>query len=128
MPLINYEIGDLVKTEDSTSAIIRHPDRITAFMGRKKDIFHFRNTSYTIGEIDAVVGRSDVTIAQYQIHTAKNKIKLYYTSLTDHPLSTEEKEVVQQNLEILFLQNLKVEFLHLFSISPEVSGKFSIVI
>ena len=124
MPLYNYAIGDLVKAEDGKEQVV-NPSSISSFQGRIKDVVITESGPVCLGEIDSTIASIDTDIAQYQVVAGAAEIKLFYTMMSSDDLTLWQKQLLKDALEQKL--QLPIKFRLRKYISPEASGKFSII-
>jgi phenylacetate-CoA ligase len=127
MPLVNYEIGDLVKIEGAAQAFIFNPDKITSFYGRKNDRVQIGNQFYYAGDFENCFKSTRLEVAQYQISCRNNMLIFKYTTIKGAPLNSSQFDELKNQLSDLINHETRVSCEHENSISPESSGKFSII-
>ena len=125
MPLINYAIGDLVHLHSDAENII-NPDFIHGFAGRTKDAVKSAQGFLCTLDFEQCLAQHSIPIAQYQLELLHQNLLIRYTTLNDTTLSSEDQEKVSKTLQNLLPQH-KVDLTHCYTISPEPSGKFSII-
>lgn len=130
MPFLRFRVGDIVKINSNINWKNFNDDtQIEFFCGREKDIvFNERGDPITPGEIDCSLGKLENNLLIYQIEVRnKNDILFRYLTINNAVLSEENKDQITSKLFDFFGSQLKVQFKLERSISPESSGKFSLL-
>lgn len=126
MPLVNYDIGDLVTMDDPISENAL-PERIASFQGRLKESFMDRDRLITVGLIDTQLSKLDLPILQYQLQLYPDVWKFIYTTMDDHALSSEEASTIVHTINRKVNPSVDIVTQHQMTITPSGSGKFNIL-
>jgi phenylacetate-CoA ligase len=127
MPLVNYAIGDLVELEVDAPDLVINPDAIVRFQGRKKDLIQIKKNSCCLGDVERSLTKIPSEILQYQLEVGLSRIIFNYTTLSGEPLQNIQEKQIETALATLIDSATRLVFKCRTSISPESSGKFSII-
>jgi phenylacetate-coenzyme A ligase PaaK-like adenylate-forming protein len=132
MPLVRYLIGDLVLLKEpflsQCSCGAEGGVQIEKLMGRTKDSFlNGNNELVTMKDIDELV--ADVPeILNYKIDLRDTESTFFkYTTFDDSDVSEKALNMLAQRLRELFSSSFSFQFQWESSLSPEQSGKFSLL-
>lgn len=125
MPFLRFKVGDLVKVSPNKAT---GEMEINYFCGREKDIVTSLN-GYVItpGEIDHALSVLENNILIYQLQFRNNNILFRYLTFNNAPLSDKDKSQIASELHALLGKDYDIHFKLERSITPEISGKFSII-
>lgn len=122
MPFIRFKIGDLVKLKSSKTPEIEY------ICGREKDVvLNEIGDPIAPGEIDRSISHLKNNVLIYQLRISNKHIQFRYVSFDDKSLLAYQENEIKECILNLFGRSYQVQFKLERSISPEVSGKFSIV-
>lgn len=122
MPLVRFKIGDLVKLKSSNMPEIEY------ICGREKDVvLNEIGDPITSGEIDFVISHLKNNILIYQLQINNKHIQYRYISIDNKLLLASEENELKECILNLFGRSYQIQFKLERSISPDISGKFSIV-
>ena len=124
MPLLNYKVGDLVIASDDEAKNFKRDKIVTQMAGRENDLID-KKISFSM--IDNVINKNASKILIYQLFFINdNSVILKYVTLDNKELSAKEKQMITNDLRKMGF-NYTLSFSKVDDISPEMSGKFTIV-
>lgn len=131
MPLINYQIGDVVKIYHHDVDKIDGKEsevRLSRMCGRTSAItYDSLSQVITLDDLDKIVAFFDKNIFLYQILFDENRVVFKYVTLNGQALSEKLKLSFENALNDLYKKKLSLIFEHLPALSPSGSGKFQLV-
>jgi len=124
MPLLNYRVGDLVQATDDEYKNFKTDGIVSKMAGREKDLI---NDNISFSMFDDIISSLSSKILIYQFYFIDKKSCVFkYITWDDSNISKLEEKTIINKLNDLCL-DIKIKFNRVDEISPEVSGKFSIV-
>ncbi len=124
MPLLNYKVGDLVQATPNEYKNFDKDGIVSKMAGREKDLIDNR---ISFSMLDDIINSVSSKILLYQFYFIdKNICNFKYITLDDSEISETEKKNITNKLEDIGL-NILITFNKVEEISPEMSGKFSIL-
>lgn len=124
MPLINYKVGDLVQATLDEYKNFNRDGIVSKIAGREKDLI---NNKISFSMIDSIVSSISDKILLYQFYFIDNSLcNFKYITVDNLEIKDSEKEQFINKLKKLGL-NFSITFSMVDEISPEMSGKFSIL-
>ncbi|MBR4672468.1 MAG: hypothetical protein IKO78_04620 [Bacilli bacterium] len=124
MPLINYKVGDLVEATDEEVKNFKKDKVVTRMAGREKDVL---DEKISFSMLDNLINKVSDRILLYQFYFINKDIcSLKYITLDNKELSEKEKKEIIKELKEIDI-NYDITFNLVEEISPEMSGKFTIV-
>lgn len=124
MPLLNYKVGDLVQATIDEYENFKKDGIVSKMAGREKDLI---DDKISFSMLDDIVSSVSSKILLYQFYFIdKNICNFKYIMVDDCEMSEIDKECIVDKLKNIGL-NISITFNRVEEISPEMSGKFSIV-
>lgn len=124
MPLLNYRVGDLVQATPDEYKNFDKDGIISKMAGREKDLI---DNKISFSMLDDIISSVSSKIILYQFYFIdKNICNFKYITSDSSEISETDKKNITNNLEDMGL-NISINFSKVEEISPEMSGKFSIV-
>ena len=124
MPLLNYKVGDLVQATIDEYKNFDKDGIVSKMAGREKDLI---DNKISFSMLDDIISSGSSKILFYQFYFVDNNTcNFKYITLDDSEISETEKKYITNNLENIGL-NASITFSRVEEISPEMSGKFSIL-
>lgn len=124
MPLINYYVGDMVIATKDEVETFADAGVVTKMAGREKDLLW---NQLSVSMLDDVVAGGSSNVMLYQFYfISDNLCHFNYLTFNGEELSGEEKEGIKSKM-LEYRPELNLTFHHVSDITPEVSGKFSII-
>lgn len=139
MPLLRYQIGDLVSLRPSAAERCccgaNGTVKVARLHGRKKDAFINQDGALiTVGDLDEVMGETpDLLLYQLDLSVPSLGARLRYVTFSGDPLAPTELDGIRDRVGRLIRvdpagsKDLPVLLEHAVSIPPESSGKFALV-
>jgi len=123
MPLINYRVGDMVIATKEQVNNFKINYEVEKMAGREKDLI---NGNLSCSMIDEIVSHIS-NILFYQIYLiSENKCIFKYITKDNSPIVLEEQEMLNKEFIKIGL-DIDFSYSRVEEISPEMSGKFSII-
>ena len=124
MPLLNYKVGDLVQATPKEYKNFDKDGIISKMAGREKELI---DNKISFSMLDDIISSVSSKILLYQFYFIDKDIcNFKYITLDDSEISETEKKNITNKLEDMGL-NMSITFNKVEEISPEMSGKFSIL-
>lgn len=124
MPLLNYKVGDLVQATPKEYKNFDKDGIISKMAGREKELI---DNKISFSMLDDIISSVSSKILLYQFYFIDKDIcNFKYITLDDSEISETEKKNITNKLEDIGL-NISITFNKVEEISPEMSGKFSIL-
>ncbi len=125
LPIINYVIGDRVKSEN-----IDGTQRITEIQGRMNDYFkHSDGSVTTYFEINKMLGEFDDVIQLRFIQKSFDSVTVQCVKNNENNTSKEEIErYLDTELNKRFKERINLSFEWMDSIPPDVNGKLRVIV
>ena len=124
MPLLNYKVGDLVQATPKEYKNFAKDGIVSKMAGREKDLI---DNKISFSMLDDIISSVSSKILLYQFYFIdKNICNFKYITLDDSEISETEMKNITNKLEDMGL-NISITFNKVEEISPEMSGKFSIL-
>ena len=125
LPIINYVIGDRVKSEN-----IDGTQRITEIQGRMNDYFkHSDGSVTTYSEINKMLGEFDDVIQLRFIQKSFDSVTVQCVKNNEKNTSKEEIErYLDTELNKRFKERINLSFEWMDSIPPDVNGKLRVIV
>ena len=125
LPIINYVIGDRVKSEN-----IDGTQRITEIQGRMNDYFkHSDGSVTTYFEINKMLGEFDDVIQLRFIQKSFDSVTVQCVKNNEKNTSKEEIErYLDTELNKRFKERINLSFEWMDSIPPDVNGKLRVIV
>lgn len=124
MPLLNYRVGDLVHATPDEYKNFDKDGIVSKMAGREKDLI---DNKISFSMLDGIISSVSSKILLYQFYFInKNICNFKYITLDDSEITETEKEHITNKLEDIGF-NISITFNKVEEISPEMSGKFSIL-
>ena len=124
MPLLNYRVGDLVSATKDEYTNFEKDGIVTSMAGREKDLI---DNKISFSMIDNIINSISERILLYQFYFISDDIcNFKYITIDNIELSDNEKSDIKEQLSIIGFNSV-LNFNKVDEISPEMSGKFSII-
>lgn len=124
MPLLNYKVGDLVQATPKEYKNFNKDGIVSKMAGREKDLI---DNKISFSMLDDIISSVSSKVLLYQFYFIdKNICNFKYITLDDSEVSETEMKNITNKLEDMGL-NISITFNKVEEISPEMSGKFSIL-
>ncbi len=124
MPLLNYKVGDLVQATPKEYKNFDKDGIVSKMAGREKDLI---DNKISFSMLDDIISSVSSKVLLYQFYFIdKNICNFKYITLDDSEVSETEMKNITNKLEDMGL-NISITFNKVEEISPEMSGKFSIL-
>ncbi len=124
MPLLNYKVGDLVQATPKEYKNFDKDGIVSKMAGREKDLI---DNKISFSMLDDIISSVSSKVLLYQFYFIdKNICNFKYITLDDSKVSETEMKNITNKLEDMGL-NISITFNKVEEISPEMSGKFSIL-
>lgn len=124
MPLLNYKVGDLVQATKEEYKNFNKDGIVSKMAGREKDLI---DDKISFSMLDDIISNASSKILLYQFYFIdKNICNFKYITLDDSEILESEKNNIISKLKDIGL-NISISFNKVEEISPEMSGKFSII-
>lgn len=124
MPLLNYKVGDLVQATPKEYKNFDKDGIVSKMAGREKDLI---DNKISFSMLDDIISSVSSKVLLYQFYFIdKNICNFKYITLDDSEVSETEVKNITNKLEDMGL-NISITFNKVEEISPEMSGKFSIL-
>lgn len=133
MPLLRYDVGDLVKVDMTHQQVRAHGNGDTApvryFCGRVRDVVSTPNGAVlSTGDLDAAVTARGPDILFYQAVLRDDGFVLFrYVRGNGESLSREDESRIRDALAEVTAGDFQAEFARATAIAPEHSGKFAVL-
>lgn len=124
MPLLNYKVGDLVQATSDEYENFDKVGIVSKIAGREKDLI---DNKISFSMLDDIISSISNKILLYQFYFIdKNICNFKYITIDDSEILKSEREYIINKLKDIGL-NISITFSKVEEISPEMSGKFSIL-
>lgn len=124
MPLLNYKVGDLVQATSDEYENFDKVGIVSKMAGREKDLI---DNKISFSMLDDIISSISNKILLYQFYFIdKNICNFKYITIDDSEILKSEREYITNKLKDIGL-NISITFSKVEEISPEMSGKFSIL-
>ncbi len=124
MPLLNYKVGDLVQATSDEYENFDKVGIVSKMAGREKDLI---DNKISLSMLDDIISSVSNKILLYQFYFIdKNICNFKYITFDNSEMLESEREYITNKLKDMGL-NISITFSKVEEISPEMSGKFSIL-
>ena len=124
MPFIRYRLGDVVEMTKQQYIDFRKKSTVSKIIGRKKSILKNNNKLITVSDIDGILTHFP-DIILYQLIAIKNSAYIFKYISHKKFLNKRISDRLKERLEKLL--DAEVQIKDVETITPELSGKFSLI-